>query len=342
MPPSGLTKAAKLLMALDPSTAAKLLKSAQPQTVKEIAAELAYLRNTGSPAQVDFTEPVREFLGLLNEAGKRSEGDFVEEILQNSLGREECVSAIKHVQDLVQARDPFVDIRPADVGAIAKALEGESAQVAAMILAELTPQKSAQLLTLLPEDMKAQVVLGMAGAAQASVEARLRVATFIAERMAQAQASSQAATTVPGETLPSDDLRQQQLRKIALVLRSLDPEFRSSMIESIGKQNEQDGQDVQRLMVTWEDLKTVSDRPLQEALRTADARQLATALVEADEATAAKIRQNISERAAAMLDEEASLLSSPKAEDVDQAREKILDTLRELNSKGELTFDEEE
>ena len=339
MPPSGLTKAAKLLMALDPGTAAKLLKSAQPQTVKEIAAELTYLRNTGSPAQVDSTEPVREFLGLLNEAGKRSEGNFVEEMLQNSLGREESVSAIKHVQDLVQARDPFVDIRPANVGAIAKALEGESAQVAAMILAELAPKKSAQLLTLLPEGMKAQVVLGMAGAGQASVEARLRVATVIAERMTQAV--SQAATTAPGETLPSDDLRQQQLRKIALVLRSLDPEFRSSMIESIGKQNEQDGQDVQRLMVTWEDLKTVSDRPLQEALRTADARQLAMALVEADEATAAKVRQNISERAAAMLDEEASLLSSPKAEDIDQAREKILDTLRELNSKGELTFEEE-
>ncbi len=110
MPPSGLTKAAKLLTALDPATAAKLLKSAGPQTVKEIAAELAYLRNTGSPAQVDFTESVREFLGLLNEAGKRSEADFVEEMLQNSLGREESVSAIKHVQDLVQARDPFVDL----------------------------------------------------------------------------------------------------------------------------------------------------------------------------------------------------------------------------------------
>ena len=339
MAPSSFTKAAKLLMTLDPGTAGKLLKSASPQTVKQIAAELAYLRNTGSPGQVDFSEAVREFLGLLNEAGKRSEGDFVEEILQNSLGREECVSAIKQVQDLVQARDPFVDIRPANVKAIAKALEGESAQVAAMILAELTPKKSAQLLALLPEDMKAQVVLGMAGAAQASVEARLRVATVIAERMTQAV--SQGDTTVPDETVPSDDARQQQLRKIALVLRSLDPEFRSSMVESIGKQNEQDGQEVQSLMVTWEDLKSVSERPLQEALRTADAGQLALALVEADEVTAAKIRQNISERAAAMLDEEASLLSSPKAEDIEQAREKILKTLREMNSKGELTFEEE-
>lgn len=335
MAPSSFTKAAKLLMALDPSTAGKLLKSASPQTVKEIAAELSYLRNTSSSAEVDFAEPVQEFLTLLNKGS--SGGNFVEEMLQNSLGREESVSAIKHVQDLVQARDPFVDIRPANVGAIAQALKGESAQVAAMILAELTPKKSAQLLGLLPEDMKTQVIMGMSGAAQASSEARVRVAAVIAERMTQA--SSQAG---PAQVVDDDGLRQQQLRKIALVLRSLEPEFSSSMIESIGKQNEQDGKDVKRLMVTWEDLKTVSDRNLQEALRTADAHQLALSLVEADEVTAAKIRQNISERAAGMLDEEASLLSSPKAEEIEQARETILDTLREMNSKGELTFEEEE
>ena len=122
MASGNLTKAAKLLMALDPGTAGKLLKSASPQTVKEIAAELSYLRNTGSPAQVDLAEPVQEFLTMLNKGP--AEGDFVEEMLQNSLGREESVSAIKHVQDLVQARDPFVDIRSADVGTYVRRSRG--------------------------------------------------------------------------------------------------------------------------------------------------------------------------------------------------------------------------
>ncbi len=72
MPPTGLTKAAKLLMTLDPATAAKLLKSAAPQTVKEIAAELAYVRNTSSAGVIDFAEPVQEILTLLN---KGSAGD---------------------------------------------------------------------------------------------------------------------------------------------------------------------------------------------------------------------------------------------------------------------------
>ena len=39
-----------------------------------------------------------------------------------------------------------------------------------------------------------------------------------------------------------------------------------------------------------------------------------------------------------MLDEETSLLSSPKAKDIQDSREVILDALRAVNEKGELTF----
>ncbi len=40
-----------------------------------------------------------------------------------------------------------------------------------------------------------------------------------------------------------------------------------------------------------------------------------------------------------MVDEEAALMSSPKKKDIEEAREKITSALRELNSKGELTFE---
>ena len=42
-----------------------------------------------------------------------------------------------------------------------------------------------------------------------------------------------------------------------------------------------------------------------------------------------------------MVDEETSLMPTPKKEDIRQAREKIVNVLRDLNQKGELTFVEE-
>jgi flagellar motor switch protein FliG len=67
---------------------------------------------------------------------------------------------------------------------------------------------------------------------------------------------------------------------------------------------------------------------------------MAFALIKADEKISAKIRANISEKGAAMIDEETSLMSSPKKEDTEQAREQIVVAMREMNSKGELIFAE--
>jgi len=99
---------------------------------------------------------------------------------------------------------------------------------------------------------------------------------------------------------------------------------------------------VANLMIIWTDILHVTDRSLQGALRGIDAKKLALALRKTEEALAKKIRSNISERAVATVDEEISLMSDPKKEDVEEAREEIVKVLREMNKKGELTFIEEQ
>ena len=93
---------------------------------------------------------------------------------------------------------------------------------------------------------------------------------------------------------------------------------------------------VRILMITWEDIPTIADRSLQEALRGVDAQKLAVALYGADEDISQKIRSNISERAATMLDEEASLMQEPLEKEVLDAREEVVKPLREANEEGKL------
>ena len=94
-------------------------------------------------------------------------------------------------------------------------------------------------------------------------------------------------------------------------------------------------------MVLWEDIPQVTDRSMQEALRGIDSKKLALALVKADEIIIKKIRSNISERAAAAIDEETSLMSAPKKDDIEQSRNEVVKTLAEMNEKGQLNFIEE-
>jgi flagellar motor switch protein FliG len=329
---NGIRKAATLLMSLDPATAAELLKSADPETVKQIAAELAYLQAAGSGKAPALADPIKEFSSLLGPGGGRRGGDFVRRLLEEALGEPQSREIMSQIEDLVKARDPFLSIRSAGAADLSRVLAGESPQAVAVVLSELPPAKSTALLSLLSEEVRLEAVCGLTGGESASAEARLRVARVVRERL---QAASRK------ETPEADQgQREQKFRKVAVLLRGLAPAMRDPLLQSITEKDEEAGNAVKSLMLLWEDIPAVRDRSLQEGLRGVDARRLALGVVGADEAILAKLRANISERANAMLDEERSLLSSPKAEDVQQAREAILQVLREMNAKGELEFEE--
>jgi len=324
---TGTRKAAMLLMTLDAGTAAELLKSANPQTVTEIAAEVAYLKATGWTPGGPDAEPAREFCGMLEQAGGAGPGSvFVQQVLEAALGPEQSREAMKQVEHLVEARDPFLAIRAADPEELSEALEGESPQVVAMVLAELPQKSSSKLLASMDDELRSAAIRGMAVGASATRETKVRVASVVRRRLEKLRAAGDANANA-------------KLRRVAVLLRGLNAEMRNSMLQAIREQDEESAAGVQRMMVIWEDLPVVSDRSMQEALREVDSRQLALALVGADEATTRKIRDNMSERASAMLDEEASLLSSPSDDEVEAGRSALLDVLRELSVNGFLSFE---
>ncbi len=331
---SGAQKAATLLMNLDPPTAAELLRSAEPDAITEVATELVNLGQADRAGQIDSAESIREFFSLLYNKNNEIGGEkFVGEILKIVLGEQKLQGVLVQVDERLKARDPFRKICSAEVAGIARALAGESPQVVSVVLSELPAKKSAELLGLLAEDVRAKAVQSMAGGQGVSQKAKLRIAGIIQSRLVKA-------TQAEPTTAAAPDHRQQQLRKVAVLLRGLEVEARDGLTKSLTEQDSEAADEVQKLMVIWEDIMFVAERPLQEALRSVDSRKLAMALVDADEQIASRIRDNISERAKAMLEEEAELLSSTKPAEIEQAREDILTAMRELNAKGELQFEE--
>jgi flagellar motor switch protein FliG len=135
---------------------------------------------------------------------------------------------------------------------------------------------------------------------------------------------------------------KETLRKVALVLSGLQKEKRDSLIEEIEGNDSETGKMVRALMVTWEDIPKIEDRSLQEALRKVEAGVLAKAMFNADPIITEKIRSNISERAAQMVDEETTLMQEPRKKEIEEAREEVAKPLREANEAEELAFIEEE
>jgi flagellar motor switch protein FliG len=334
VPLTGKQKAALLLASLDVTTAAELLKGVDATTVQDLAVELSYLDAAGHRNASQTADVARQFCKSLQDESSFHFKNFLRQMLRNSVGDEQAKRIQQEIQDLLQKRDPFITIRSADVQTLVAVLEAEHPQAVAIVLSELPPRKSSEVLGRLGEGVRVSAISRMTGIGSVMPEAKARVAQMVRRRIEGIGAARQTGTAIQASP-------EQSLRKVAVIVRNLDKEVRDGVLEAIGLKDREAGEKVTNLMILWEDIALVGGRALQQALRGIDERQLALALHEASEETARKIKSNISERAAALVDEETSLMSAPKKEDVRQAREKIVGALRELNQKGELSFEEE-
>ena len=317
-------------MGLDAPTAGELLKGMDSQMVQELALELAYLDASGYRDSKESIEIAMDFCNYLRIGDTFQFKRFLDEMLKNAVGGDKAQQIQKEIGDLLHRRDPFMPIRSVDPKVLAKSLENEHPQAIGVVLAELDAKKSSEVLSLLGEGVRLSVISRMTSKETVGVEARLRIAKMVNDRL-----KALTGATAAGTAQPAAD---QSLRKVAVILRNLVKEVRDGLLGAIREKDGSAADKVAELMIIWEDILFVTDKSLQQALRGVDAKKLALALTNADAAIKQKIRSNISERASAMVDEETSLMSSPKKEDIATAREDLVKTLREMNIKGELMF----
>jgi len=330
---NGKQKAAMLLMSLDAVTATELLKGVDPEVVQELAVELAYLDAAGLCNSRQSAEIANQFCNLLQPNEGFHLRSFLDTMLKSTVGNEKAEQIQTQIQKLLQKRDPFISIRSTDSQTLASILENEHPQAIAVILSELPPKKSSEVLGLLNEGVRLGAISRMTCSDAVAAEAKMRIAEMACKRLEVLTAARE-----DGSVQARGD---QPLRKVAVILRNLNKELRDGLLGAIQEKDSEAGKKVANLMILWEDIPQITDRSLQEALRGIDSQKLALALIKADEAITGKIKSNISERAAAAIDEETSLMSAPKKTDTEQAREEIVKTLREMNEKGELNFIEE-
>jgi flagellar motor switch protein FliG len=319
-----------LLMGLDAPTAGELLKGMDSATVQELALELAYLDASGYRESKESIELARDFCNYLRSGEGFQFKRFLEEMLKNAVGGEKAQQIQREIINLLQKRDPFMSIRSIGAEVLAKAMENEHPQAIGVVLSELDARKSSEVLSRLGEGMRLSVISRMTAKETVGVEAKLRIAKMISDRLK--------AQTGAAGTAAAQPAAEQSLRKVAIILRNLTKELRDGMLGAIREKDSAAADKVAELMIIWEDIPLVTDRSIQQALRGIDAKKLALALTNADATIKQKIRSNISERANASVDEETSLMRAPQKDDIAASREEIVKIIREMNVKGELMF----
>lgn len=320
----GIERAAILLMAVGEDHATEILKHMEPRELHKLGATMANLskvdREQVSEVLLEFNQQVSHQTAM----GVDSQ-DFVRSVLTRALGRDKA----KGIMDRILESDvdsAGVDaLKWMDARAIASGLHSEHPQVVALVLASLEPKQSAEVVGLLPEELREEALLRVAMLEEIPSGALMELNELIEKQMMTKMTAS--ATSKLGGP-----------KRAAEILNLLDGAVEGQILDKVKEYDETLGQKIEDMMMVFETLLDISDRDIQALLREVSSETLIVALRGADESVRDKILRNMSSRAAALLRDDLEIMPPVRLSDVEAAQKEILGTVKRLAEAGELTL----
>jgi flagellar motor switch protein FliG len=301
---TGPQKAARLLVALGPDISAGVFKHLKEEEINQLTVEIAKLPKLEAEERQQIIAEFRELL-IAQEFISRGGIEYAKEILTKVLGPEKAEEVVNHSIDTLKMR-PFDFMKKADSAQLTNFLIKEHPQTVALILSYLEPPKASEILSSLPEDMRGNV----------------------ARRLAQMKHASPEFVTQVVQTGGVDS--------IVSILQETDRETEKAVIDAISETDPELAEEVKKKMFTFEDLVKLDDRAAQRVLREVDTKDLAVAMKGASEAINNLVFRNMPKRAAEMLREEISYLGPMRLAEVEEAQQKVIAVVRQLEESGEI------
>ncbi len=317
---SNQQKAAILFITLGPELSAPVFKHLSDDEIERITLEIASQKQV-TPAQKAYV--IGEFYQLAMAKDFLSEGglEYAQNVLEKALGSEKAASILSRLTTSLQVR-PFDFLRKTDPSQLLNFIQNEHPQTIALVMAYLDADQAAMILTALPSDKQADVARRIAEMDRTSPDVIREV-----ERVLERKLSSlvtQDFTTAGG------------VKAIVEILNRVDRTSEKAIIETLEIDNPELTEEIKKLMFVFEDIVMIDDRSIQRILRDVDNKDLSLALKATPKEVADKVFKNMSSRAADMLREEIEFMGPVKIRDVEEAQQRIVNVIRNLEDKGEI------
>lgn len=318
---TGAQKAAVLLVQLGREKTTAVLKTLRESEVEEVLAEIARMRGV-TPQTVDSV--FEEFQTLATARRHYSQGgiDFAREVLESTVGPEKAAELLGRMKaSLVEL--PFEFLRRADPRQVLSFLQEEHPQTVALVLAHMSAEQAAIVLSGMPEDLQADVAHRVAVMGTTSPDV-VRQVEAVLERKLSSVLQSTDASAAGG------------LKPLVDIINHSDRATERLILEGLERRDPALAEEVRSQMFMFEDITTLDDRSVQLVLRNVDSKELAIALKGVGQEVREKIMANVSERAAANLSDEIDLLGAVRLSMVEEAQAKVISSIRALEESGQI------
>jgi len=319
---SGTEKSAILMMLLGEDEAAAVLQNLTPREVQHLGTAMYSVtgvdQNTVNAVLDEFLDTIKKQTGLGLGAGK-----YIENVLTKALGDDKAQSVLGRITPA--SSESQIDILDwMDARSISELIIDEHPQIKALIISYLEFGLAADVLTLLPSEIQADIIR--------------RIATL---ETVEPGAIKELERVMKAKFAANTSLRASKIggvKAAAKIMNFTKTEMETRILAAIRKEDKDLMIEIQDNMFVFENLGGSDDRSLQTLLRSVDQDILVIAMKGADAQLQEKLLGCMSTRAAANIRDEMDVLGPVRLTEVQEAQKQIINVARKLSDDGTIVL----
>lgn len=308
------------MVALGSDLSSKVLKQLSNEEIEKITYEIA---NMGKIDQSTQQKVIEDFLQLHEAREYLMHGGikYAREVLEKSLGPQKANEIIKKLMANTKSR-PFSMIRKTDPKHLVNFIQNEHPQTIALILSYIEPEQAAVVLNSLPEEKRSDIAKRIAMMDRTPPEVIREIESVLEKKLSS--------------IAQQDFAEAGGINTLVEILNRVDRSTEKVILEDLEAEDVELAEEVRKRLFVFEDIITLDDASIRRLLQEIDMKDLPLALKGASDEVTARIFKNLSKRAGEMLREDIEFLGPVRLRDVEEAQQRIVNIIRQLEEAGEI------
>jgi flagellar motor switch protein FliG len=322
MTDTGVEDAAIMLMSIGEEAASEVFKHLMPKEVQRLGETISKLK---AVPRERYDAVVENFIVLAGAEHMlvADSDEYVRSVLRKALGEEKASLLLERIMAGNDVTG-IESLKWMEAQSVAELLRNEHPQIVAAILVHLEYDQTSQVLKLLPDRMRNEVLM--------------RVATLDGIQPAALKDLNEVLSNVLSG---SDRARKSQLggvKSAAEILNMMGSSVETSVLDYIRESDGDLAQNIMDNMFTFDDMIKLDDKAIQMVLKEVQSESLVISLKGATPELRERIFKNMSSRAAETLREDLEARGPVRVTDVEAEQKEMLKIVRRLVEEGEISL----
>lgn len=315
-------KAAVTLLTMGKELASSVLQHLNEQEVKRISRAFMAVHEVDRETQFaianEFHTMIKASETLLVDGR-----EFAKDVISNAFGEQAGEGLLEYISG--SRKEPIAAIISDVPEKILNSfVASEHPQTIAFLMTKMNPDQAAAILQKMNEESQTDLLVRIAHLNNVKADVLDEVREVLRSQLKGGGLSEEEEVSGP--------------KSAANILNFVERTNEERILTEIEEMYPDLADQIRNLMFTFEDIKKIDDRGIQTVLKEVPRDQLVLALKNATDELKDLLFRNVSQRAAAMIQEDLSAMPPVKLKDVEKAQQAIVDTVRRLEAEGKIVI----